>query len=357
MLRKYGGLATLILLVLLIRIFSLFPGAVENWYSTGFYPRLAAVQRLLFGWIPISIGDLLYVWAGLYLIRQIVSIAWKFRKRHINRQYLLASGRKVLTVMLVIYTWFNLSWGLNYNRMSIGRQLELVKDSITPSDLRRLTIDLADSLNSLAASAHPQLAQVKRKKVLFNGAIDGYKSLVQKHPVFVYENPSVKPSLYSYLGNYMGFTGYYNPFTGEAQVNTTVPYFVRPFTTCHEIGHQLGYAKEYEANLAGFLAASSSNDPVFRYSVYFEMYAYSRPYLYMSDSAELKRIDSSLHPFVISDFKEMRKFVRDHQNPVETVIDIVYSQYLRLNEQPSGRLSYNEVVFLLMGYYKTYRWR
>ncbi len=72
--------------------------------------------------------------------------------------------------------------------------------------------------------------------------------------------------MYSYLGNYLGFTGYYNPFTGEAQVNTTVPLFVQPFTTCHEIGHQLGYAKENEANFAGYLAAKSSPDagfPVF----------------------------------------------------------------------------------------------
>jgi hypothetical protein len=356
MVRKNAGLLILVLLVLLIRIFSFFPDAVEQWYSTGFYPKLAAVQRVFLGWIPISIGDLLYAWAGLYIVRKSIGLAWKFRRKHMSRQYLLTAGKKLLTILLVVYCWFNLSWGLNYNRVSLGRQLQLVKDSITPADLRRLTIELADSLNSLAASAHPNLSKLKSKKQLFKGSIEGYQSLVMSQPIFEYDYPSVKPSMYSYLGNYMGFTGYYNPFTGEAQVNTTVPYFIRPFTTCHEIGHQLGYAKEYEANLAGFLSASSSNDPVFRYSVYFEMYAYARPYLYITDSLQLKQIDSTLHPYVISDFRELRKFLREHQNPVETVIDIVYSQYLRMNEQPSGRLSYNEVIFLLMGYFKKYKW-
>ena len=356
MVRKNAGLIILVVLVVLIRIFSFFPEAVEQWYSTGFYPKFAAVQRVFLGWIPISIGDLLYAWAGIYIVRKTVGLAWKFRRKHISREYLFATGKKILTILLVVYCWFNISWGLNYNRVSLGRQLQLVKDSITPADLRRLTLELADSLNSLAAEAHPNLAKIKSKRKLFNGSVNGYEELVKTQPLFQYDYTSVKPSMYSYLGNYMGFTGYYNPFTGEAQVNTTVPYFIQPFTTCHEIGHQLGYAKEYEANLAAFLSASSSHDPVFRYSVYFEMYAYARPYLYITDSVELKRIDSALHPFVINDFRELRKFLREHQNPVETVIDIVYSQYLRMNEQPSGRLSYNEVIFLLMGYFKKYRW-
>jgi len=55
-------------------------------------------------------------------------------------------------------------------------------------------------------------------------------------------------------------------------VNTTTPVFTQPFTTCHEIGHQLGYAKENEANFAGYLSARSSRDPAFLYSVYFDLY-------------------------------------------------------------------------------------
>ena len=93
-----------------------------------------------------------------------------------------------------------------------------------------------------------------------------YRYAAREHPALLYFYPSVKFSFYGYLANYLGFSGYYNPFTGEAQVNTTVPRFVQPFTTCHEIGHQLGYAKEKEANFCGFLATKSSPDPAFRYS-------------------------------------------------------------------------------------------
>src|SRR6478609_6490149 len=196
MVRKNAGLLILVLLVLFIRIFSLFPDAVEHWYSTGFYPKLAAVQRVFLGWIPISIGDLLYAWAGFYIVRKSIGLAWKFRRKHMSREYLLATGKKLLSILLVVYCWFNISWGLNYNRVSLGRQLHLVKDSITPADLRRLTLELADSLNSLAESAHPNLAKVKSKKQLFKGSIEGYQSLVITQPMFEYDYPSVKPSMY-----------------------------------------------------------------------------------------------------------------------------------------------------------------
>lgn len=356
MLRKNAGLTILVISTLVIKLFSLFPNAVERYYSNGFYPYLASFQRTLLGWIPFSIGDLLYGTAAIYIIKKVVGFAWTFRKRTIDRWYLLLLGKRILITWLVIYCWFNISWGLNYNRLGIARQLELPEGEIGPQEIMKLSADLADSLNALAPAAYPAYNKVKKKAVLFSGALQSYDELVQRQPLFGYNHPSVKPSIYSYLGNYMGFTGYYNPFTGEAQVNTTVPAFVRPFTTCHEIGHQLGYAKEYEANLAAFLSASHSTDPVFRYSVYFEMYSYARPYLYAADSVRLKQLDSSLHPIVVKDIRELRRFILMHRNPVETMIDLFYSQYLRLNEQPSGRMSYNEVIVGLVGYYRKYKW-
>jgi hypothetical protein len=189
---------------------------------------------------------------------------------------------------------------------------------------------------------------------VFEGAVIAYDQLFRTHPEFAYSHVSVKSSLYSSLVNYLGYTGYYNPFSGEAQVNTTVPVFIQPFTTCHEIGHQLGYAKENEANFAGFLSAKSSENPAFRYSVYFDLYAYSRFYLYVRDTAVAKKLDSSLQVGIKNDYRELRDFVNRHSNPAERAIDVLYSEYLKANGQPGGKLSYNEVVAWLVAYYKKY---
>jgi hypothetical protein len=253
-----------------------------------------------------------------------------------------------------VYVLFNLLWGLNYNRVGIAKQLELKEEIYQKEDLVAVVDQLVTRINELDTIGRINRRYMKIKKNLFMGATEAYDTLAAYRPQFAYQYASVKPSLYSYLGNYLGFTGYYNPFSGEAQVNTTVPGFVLPFTTCHEIGHQLGYAKESEANFAGFLSSKSSIDPIFRYSVYFEMYIYSRRYLYNIDSNLLKSYDAKLGAAVKADYRELRAFWKKYENPVERVVDLVYGEYLRANQQPSGKLSYSEVISWLIAYYKKF---
>ena len=53
--------------------------------------------------------------------------------------------------------------------------------------------------------------------------------------------------MFGIIGNYVGFQGYYNPFTTEAQYNAELPNTYIPFTLSHESAHQLGFAREQEA--------------------------------------------------------------------------------------------------------------
>lgn len=352
MIRRNRVLLVLLGIAIIIKIFSLFPEAVESIYSNGMYPVISRIQRFFLGWIPFSIGDLLYAFVIIYLLVHIRKFGLRLFRKNVNKIYLIAAVRKILSLALIIYMWFNISWGLNYNRVGIGRQLEVLPYDYSNHDLLEVMKQLTTKLNTLYSPGLQQRSSLHKKRFLFNNAVDAYANLHKKDHQFLYKVPSVKPSIYSYLGNYLGFTGYYNPFTGEAQVNTTVPVFIRPFTTCHEIGHQLGYAKESEANFAGYLSARSSNNPAFRYSVYFDMYSYARGYLYAADSMMLKKLDSTLAPGVKKDFRDRNEFFSSRANPFEVLIDNLYGEYLRANEQPSGKISYNEVILLLVAYYK-----
>ena len=57
-----------------------------------------------------------------------------------------------------------------------------------------------------------------------------------------YKNVSVKKSLFSLPLTYMGFSGYINPFTNEANINRKIPSTSLTFVINHEIAHQLGIA-------------------------------------------------------------------------------------------------------------------
>jgi uncharacterized membrane protein len=350
--RKKTAWYILIGLAIVIKVFSLFPNAVERYYAGGIYPVISGAQRILFGWIPFSIGDLLYAFAVIVLLVRLYRMVKLVARRKTNRQYWKNTLALTVFVILAVYVSFNLLWGLNYNRKGIAAQLSMTPGKYEKEELYQLMDVLVQRLNSLDSVAKIDRQALHRKRVLFEGAIDSYKNLAKRYPVIHYSFRSVKPSLFSYLGNYLGYTGYYNPFTGEAQVNTTVPVFAQPFTTCHEIGHQLGYAKENEANFAGFLAARASDDPAIRYSVYFDMYAYSRIHLYRMDSVAAKQLDTQLSPGVKRDFRELRQFVLKHRNPIEKLIDKLYGQYLKANQQPSGKMSYSEVIAWVVAYQK-----
>src|SRR6185503_7095029 len=147
-----------------------------------------------------------------------------------------------------------------------------------------------------------------------------YRESAKQYSFLRYGSSSVKPSLFSYAGNYLGFQGYYNPFSGEAQVNTTIPRVLEPFVTMHEIAHQLGYAKENEANFVAFLASRHSGSPVLKYSLYFDMYNYAIGEVYRRDTAAARIFQQNLHPQAVKDIKEYRDFYKGYRNPVEPII-------------------------------------
>lgn len=152
----------------------------------------------------------------------------------------------------------------------------------------------------------------------------------------------------------MGFLGYYNPFTGEAQVNLTQPRFLIPFVSCHEMAHQLGYASESEANFVGYLAAVNSPDMFFHYSAYFDLFNYANRELLLIDSAAAKNYYQQLDPLVKKDEEELREYWRKSDNAIEPLIKIFYDHYLKANQQTKGVKSYNEVIGWLIAYYNKY---
>lgn len=343
----------LILLTILIKWASWYPEWVEANYTYGIYPLISRAQRFLFGWIPFSIGDLFYAFLILVILFRIFRFFRLLFTRKLNRRYFVAAMQQAIFLLLFVYVFFNLLWGLNYNRRGVAHQLQLQVGAYSIGALDSLTSALQEKLNSYAALVTPaQRDSFDRKKALFSEAVEAYRHIAGQYDFLSYSPSSIKPSLFSYAGNYLGFQGYYNPFSGEAQVNTTIPRFLEPFVTAHEIAHQLGYGKENEANFVAFLACRDYPSPVFQYSLYFDMYNYAIGEVYRRDTLLARSFQQKLHPQVIADIAEFRAFYRKHRNPIETLVMWGYGHFLRANNQPGGKQTYNEVVAWLVAYYR-----
>jgi len=364
---KIGGVRWIFLLVVLILIFSQFPALVEKYYGNGFYPFFGKYFRLLTCWCPFSIGDLLYVSAIIYasfIFFKFLYVGFRFG------QWPSIKGvfYKTFVWLAFVYVFFKLCWGLNYDRLDIGQSLNITAGAYTLPELKKLNAQLIQRLNNarskIPGDSLPSISWEEQKKL----AIDAYTILSKQNPSFSYANPSIKKCSWNFWGDWVGFTGYYNPFSGEAQVKADLPGILQPYITCHEIGHQIGYARESEASFAGLLAASASQDIRLKYSLYLDLYALLqqelwRQYAAVGDSSGLRlQLDSNrqqLDTLVKLDRRAIRRYFQQRSHQITPAFTQVYAQYLKANGQASGMLSYSEVLGWLLAYQKKYgdnRW-
>ena len=340
-------------IIVVIKICTISPALIERYYSNGLYIGISKFLRTITGWLPFSAGDILYIVVSIFiifsLIRGIQNIIRK-KKSFIST----FPFKRYCVILLLIYIIFNVLWGINYNRKGIANQLGLNVKPYSLNDLKMIEGMLLVRVNESKSEAIKNGAKYSTNEAMFSRAILSYDSLKKTYPFLNYTPRSLKSSLFGKLGNYLGFSGYYNPFSGEAQVNTTIPKMLLPYTTCHEMAHQLGYAKEMEANFVGYLTSTGSGDELFKYSAYLDLFIYATREVGYYDSTFAKGAYKQLLPEVKSDLAEIKQFWRNHQNPVEPVITWLYGNYLKANQQPRGMQSYNEVTADLIAYFKKY---
>lgn len=345
---------SLCIVAIAIKLLSLKSIWVEKYYSGTAYPLISNVLKALFGWLPFSIGDVIYGIAGLWLLIKTVRGVKKILKKQVDKDSLKNSLYKIAITLLSIYISFNILWGLNYNRKGITWQLSIKKEKYSIAELIQIDSLLITKVNESKTALIQQKRKYPATDETFDMVTKAYNQLSSQYPWLLYKTKSTKTSLWGWAGNYMGFTGYYNPFTGEAQLNTTVPQFIQPYTACHEVAHQLGYAKENEANFVGYLAATSSTDTLLHYSVYLDLYLYTQNNLRILDSSQSNHMSLKLTPEVRADIAELKTFYKNHQSPFEPLFKWIYEKYLQNNQQPSGLLSYDEVTGFIIAYYKKF---
>ena len=260
---KYIIIFSLIPQYLALLILKNKPGFVENYFSTGLYPIVSKLLNTAFKWIPISLGDLLYISFIIYASR------WFLINCKRIKTQTKSMITDVLTTISIIYFLFHFCWGLNYYRTSLHTTLNL-KTTYTTHQLKTITNELVLKTNSLHLNITNDSLQKTDIPYSFNELTtlsqQGYKELEIRYPFFRHPGQNSKKSLFSTPLSYMGFGGYLNPFTLEIQVNGLMPKTSLAITIPHEQAHQLGYAAENEANFIGFLACIYNKDLYYQYT-------------------------------------------------------------------------------------------
>ena len=343
--------------ITIVYFLSKFPDFIERYYTNGIYIGISTFLRTLFGWIPFSVGDIIYISLIILIIRFL--FLFIKNKNRISLTYQLLAG------FSIFYFFFYFFWGLNYSRKPITNTLKLISNTdstqINKYDIDKLK-SLSDKLitkiiniqSKLVANDTLPVIVSHSKSDILQLTHKGYQNLSNQFKQFTYKPSSVKKSMFSLPLTYMGFSGYFNPLTGEAQVDYLIPKVSLPIISSHEVAHQLGIASESEANFIGYLAANSHDDLYFQFAANLMAIRYTLYDIYRYDPEIYETYRNKLPKGVLKNIQETQEFWKKYENPTEPFFKYFYDNYLKYNQQKDGLQSYNQMVGLLIAYDEKY---
>lgn len=302
---------------------------------------------------PFSVAELLIALAAVSLVvfLCVQTIRLIRRPERAARLY-----RLVLTLAacgLAVYALFCLLWGVFYYGDDFAARSGLSAEPVSVGQLETVTRYFAALANTYAdrvARDQDGVYTVDRQELLDQSPAV-FETTAARYPCLDGPTLTVKGIRCSRVMSALNFTGFFFPFTAEANVNMDFPPALLASTIAHELSHQRGVAKEQEANFCAVLACLNYGDADYVYSAALLAYTHLGNALYAADYAAWEPIYLSLSDSVRRDFAANRAYWQRYETPVQTVSDKVYEGFLYSYDQNLGLKSYGACVDLLVNYY------
>lgn len=303
--------------------------------------------------LPFSLAEALICAAALlavvYIIAQTVRAICCENK--IKTVYITAIT--LAETVLLIYGGFTWLWGTHFYGDDFITESGLESGQISVEELETVTRYFA-ALSNEYASEVPRDEKgryIADREALLALSPEVFGVTEKRYPCL--EGPEVhaKGVKLSRALSYLDFTGFFFPFTGEANVNTDFPPSLFASTVAHELSHQRGVAKEQEANFTAVMACLDYGNAEYCYSACLLAYTHLGNALHGVDYETWEEVYTSLDVGVITDFAVNRAYWQQFETPVQTVSNTVYEGLLYSYDQQLGLKSYGACVDLLVNYY------
>lgn len=282
-------------------------------------------------------------------MRMVIS---RSRRKKFGKAVAIDKLINILVFVSLTYFIFISLWGLNYYRLTFADIIHFNVRPYSTAELADVCNSLIDQTNQLRTKVYEDQDGVMKikggKAYILRNAAAGYKRAAVFYPELggVYGKP--KGTLLSELMSYLGFSGVYCPFTGEPNVNMAIPDVLLPFTVCHEMAHQRGFAREDEANYIAYITCRSNPDPEFQYSGYLLAVINSMNMLKKYDTVSYLQLQQRYSKGVRDDLNNNSDYWDKHSGFIQIITNNLNDLYLKSNGQSSGVYSYNRMVDLLI---------
>lgn len=337
--------------ILLVQFF-LFYILSKNEIAISFFNKLFErkkfVHQYLISKFCFSVGDFFYIILGAILFYNIFNL---FKKNKRGK-----SALSLLIILNLFYFVYQIFWGMLYFQEPLLKKLSSV--DITIKEAKKLSwkyLNFCIADRNKIVENRDGVFIIKDMELIKNEILEEQKSLpgnlIYKKSIDI---NAMKPSIFKYVMSFTGIFGYYNPFTAEAQYNADLPATYLPFTLAHESSHQLGYAREQEANFVGFLIGENSTHPDVKYSTdLFALKSLLR-YIQSEDPEFVEEILNSFSAGMKRDFYAEKIFNDKHEGVLDQFFAISNNLFLKTNQQ-EGSITYSYFTEMLIKYERNKR--
>ena len=252
-----------------------------------------------------------------------------------------------------LFGLFSLWWGVFYYSDSFVSQSGLTRRPISNAELESVTAYFGSVANEYSSEVERDGRGIFTADLdeLFDQSPTLYHPAEELFPCLTGPELRAKPVVFSRIMSYINNTGFFFPYTAEANVNVDCTMALLPATIAHELAHQRGVAREDEANFAAVAACMASGDDAYTYSGALMAYVYLGNALHDSDYEAWLRVYDSLNEDVHRDLRDHNAYWDRFDTKAAEVSDKVYEGFLKTYGDDRGMRSYDACVDLLVLYY------
>ena len=303
--------------------------------------------------VPFSVAELLLtltvIAITVYIIYQIAMLL----RRGEKGKRLFRTLITLCSAGLTVYALFCLLWGVYYYADDFAARSGFVNEPVSTEQLASVTRYFARGANrygALIARDENGLCASDRAEIIRKSP-EVFAETEKDYPALAGPALAAKGIVCSRVMSYLDFTGFFFPFTAEANVNMDSPRCDLAATVAHELSHQRGVAREQEANFTAVLASLRYGDADYCYSACLLAYTHLGNALYRADHAAWEEIRAELSENVVRDLSARSAYWRQFETPVQKASNTVYEGFLHSYDQTLGLKSYGACVDLLVNYY------
>ncbi|SHK55259.1 DUF3810 domain-containing protein [Paramaledivibacter caminithermalis] len=333
------------------------PIAIETIYSNKVYKLIGQTVSKITGIFSFSVGEFLcYLIIFIFILILIKNVIIIIKKSGNRICILLNIFLSTLAFISISYFLFIMLWGLNYHRLPFSDISGLDTKPASINELAALCDDLIEQGNALRNKIQEDSSGIMKLTYDYNTVFDkaqlGYKEAAIFYPQLKGNYGKPKGVYLSKAMSISGISGIYFPFTCEANINIEIPASMIPSTTCHEMAHQRGFAREDEANFISYLTCRLNPDIQFQYSGTLLALIHSMNALYKYDKEKFFLLRKKYCNGIRQDLEFIRKYWESYEGPVEKASSKLNNVYLKSNYQKDGIHSYGRMVDLLIAEYR-----